>query len=206
MVGEADAPGLDLLFRRRSIARLTEPAPDASELSTILRAAAAAPDHGELRPWRFVVLRGQSKEAFGDVLAEAYLRRVAAAGGTPEPAKLSKEQTKLNRAPLVIVVCAVHHHDDKIPWDDQVGAAHAAAQNVLLAATALGYGSMWRTGPPVLDSYVKRALGLTDHDAIAGFLYVGTPHDGGHKPPKDPVLDGLVVEWQPPAEIRRSGS
>lgn len=207
MVGEVDAPGLDLLFRRRSIARLTEPAPDAAELSTILRAAAAAPDHGELRPWRFVVLRGRGKEAFGEVLAEAYLRRVAAAGGTPEPAKLSKERTKLNRAPLVIVVCAVHHHDDKIPWDDQVGAAHAAAQNLLLAATALGYGSMWRTGPPVLDSYVKLALGLSDHDAIAGFLYVGTPHAGGNKPPKDPVLDGLVVEWQPaPAEIRRSDS
>jgi nitroreductase len=189
--------GLDVLFRRRSIGRLTDPAPTDDELDTILRAAAAAPDHGELRPWRFVLLRGEAKEAFGNVLAEAYLRRVAAAGGKPEPARLAKERTKLNRAPLVVIVCAIHVHDDKIPWDDQLGSAHAAAQNVLLAATALGYGSMWRTGDPVFDPHVKAAVGLTDHDAIVGFLYLGTPHEGGEKPPHDPSLEGLVVEWQP---------
>jgi nitroreductase len=187
--------GLELLFRRRSIGRLTDPAPTATELDTMLRAAAAAPDHGELRPWRFVVLRGEAKEAFGNVLADAYLRRVAAAGGQPEPAKLAKERTKLNRAPLVVIVCAVHVHDDKIPWADQVGSAHAAAQNLLLAATALGYGSMWRTGDPVFDPHVKRAVGLTEHDAIAGFVYLGTPHEGGWKPPHEPSLDGLVEEW-----------
>ena len=112
MGGEVDEGAIALLFRRRSIGRLTEPAPDDRELETILRAAAAAPDHGELRPWRFVVLRDQAKEAFGNVLAEAYLHRVTKAGGQPEPAKLSKERTKLNRAPLVIVVGAVHVHDD----------------------------------------------------------------------------------------------
>jgi nitroreductase len=189
--------GLDLLFRRRSIGRLTFPGPNDDELHTILRAGAAAPDHGELRPWRFVVLRGEAKDAFGNVLAEAYLRRVEAAGGSPQPAKLSKERTKLGRAPLVIVVCAVHRHDDKIPWDDQLGAAHAASQNVLLAATALGYGSMWRTGDPVVDAHVKGAVGVTEHDAIVGFLYIGTPYAGGEKPPKDPDLEGLVYEWQP---------
>jgi nitroreductase len=188
---------LAVLFKRRSIGRLTEPAPTDADLETILRAAAAAPDHGELRPWRFVVLRDGAKDAFGDVLAEAYLERVRAAGGEPVPAKLEKERTKLGRAPLVVVVCAVHVHDDKIPWDDQVGSAHAAAQNALLAATALGYGSMWRTGDPVFDPFVKRAVGLSEHDAIVGFLYLGTPHDGGAKPPNEPSLDGLVVDWRP---------
>lgn len=186
---------LALLFERRSIGRLTEPAPTDDELTAMLRAAAAAPDHGELRPWRFVVLRGEGKEAFGSVLAEAYLRRVHATGGEPVPAKLAKERTKLGRAPVVVVVCAVHVHDDKIPWADQVGSANAAAQNLLLAATALGFGSMWRTGDPVFDPHVKRALGLTEHDAAVGFVYLGTPHDGGAKPPNEPSLDGLVVEW-----------
>jgi nitroreductase len=186
---------LALLFERRSIGRLTEPAPTADQLHEMLRAAAAAPDHGELRPWRFVVLRGEAKDAFGEVLADAYLRRVAAAGGEPHPAKLDKERTKLGRAPLVVVVCAVHVHDDKIPWSDQLGSAHAAAQNLLLAATALGFGSMWRTGDPVTDVHVKRSLGLTEHDAVVGFVYLGTPHEGGWKPPHEPSLDGLVEEW-----------
>ena len=189
---------LALLFRRRSIGRLTDPAPTDDQLHQMLRAAAAAPDHGELRPWRFVVLRGEGKEAFGSVLAEAYLRRVHAAGGQPEPARLAKERTKLGRAPVVVVVCAVHRHDDKIPWADQLGSAHAAAQNLLLAATALGFGSMWRTGDPVFDPHVKRELGLTEHDAVVGFVYLGTPHEGGWKPPLDPSLDGLVDEWAGP--------
>ena len=187
---------LSLLFERRSIGRLTEPAPTDEQLTEMLRAAAAAPDHGELRPWRFVVLRGEGKEAFGSVLAEAYLRRVQAAGGRPEPAKLAKERTKLGRAPVVVVVCCTHVHDDKIPWEDQLGSANAAAQNLLLAATALGFGSMWRTGDPVADAHVKRSLGLTEHDAVVGFLYLGTPHEGGWKPPHDPSLDGLVTHWR----------
>ena len=194
MAGDV-GPALDVLFRRRSIGRLTEPAPTADELDTMLRAAAAAPDHGELRPWRFVVLEGEGKHAFGEVLAEAYLRRVEAVGGQPEPAKLEKERTKLGRAPVVVVVCAVHRHDDKIPWPDQLGSANAAAQNLLLAATALGYGSMWRTGDPVFDPFVKEAVGLSEHDAIVGFVYLGTPHEGGEKPPRDPMLDGLVERW-----------
>lgn len=195
MAGES---GIDLLFRRRSIGRLTEPAPTDEELHEMLRAAAAAPDHGELRPWRFIVLRGEGKDAFGAVLADAYLRRVEAAGGEPQPAKHEKERTKLGRAPVVVVVCAIHVHDDKIPWSDQVGSANAAAQNLLLAATALGFGSMWRTGDPVFDPYVKQALGLTEHDAVVGFVYLGTPHEGGEKPPHDPQLDGLVQEWNGP--------
>ena len=186
---------LELLFRRRSIARLTEPAPTDDELAMILRAAAAAPDHGELRPFRFFVLRGANKDAFGEVLADAYRRRVEAVGAEVVPAKLEKERTKLGRAPLVVVVAAAHQHDDKIPWEDQLGAAYAAAQNALLAATALGYGSMWRTGDPAFDDHVKRALGLDEHDAVVAFLYLGTPHEGGWKEPRDPDLDGLVVEW-----------
>jgi nitroreductase len=189
---------IDLLFRRRSIARLTEPAPTDDELNTILRAAAAAPDHGALRPFRFFVLRGTSKEAFGQVLADAYLRRVESLGADAIPAKVEKERTKLGRAPLVVVVAAAHQHDDKIPWEDQLGAAYAAAQNALLAATSLGYGSMWRTGDPSFDVNVKRALDLDEHDAIVAFLYIGTPRENGWKEPLDPDLDGLVVEWEPP--------
>lgn len=186
---------IGVLFRRRSIGRLVEPAPTDDDLQRILLAGAAAPDHGELRPWKFVVLRGAGKDEFGQVLADAYVERCRAVDADPVPAKLEKERTKLGRAPLVVAVCAINKHDEKIPWDDQLGAAYAAAQNMLLAATALGYGSMWRTGEPTWDENVKRALGLKPDDAVVGFLYLGTVPEGAEKPAKDPDLDGLVVEW-----------
>ncbi|MGH9179729.1 MAG: nitroreductase family protein [Acidimicrobiales bacterium] len=189
----------EAIFARRSIGRLTDPAPRGEDLTRILEAAAAAPDHGELRPFRFVVLDGPAKDAFGQVLADAYLARCEAVGPSPTPGQLEKERTKLGRAPVVVVVCAVHRHSDSIPWHEQRDAAVAATQNALLAATALGYGSMWRTGDTARDPRVRAALGLGQHDDLIGFLYLGTPADGSAKPPRRTDLDGLVDHWEPPA-------
>jgi nitroreductase len=184
---------LEAMRTRRSYGRLTEPAPTDDHLRQILEAAAAAPDHGELRPFRFTILRGAGIDAFGEVLEEAYFRRSTDTGRAPVPAKAQKERTKLARAPMVIVVAAVRQPSEKIPWVDQRDAAAAATENLLIAAHALGYGAMWRTGDPCEDDYVKKALGLTPEDAIVGFVYIGTPHDAKAAKPVD--LDGLVSEY-----------
>jgi nitroreductase len=97
----------------------------------------------------------------------------------------------------VIVVWAQRQDNDKIPWVDQRDAAVAAAQNILLAAHALGYGAMWRTGDPCEDEYVKQKLGAAKDDAVVGFLYIGTPHEP--KEPKTADLTGLVEEYSAPA-------
>ena len=159
----------------------------------MLEAAASAPDHGELRPFRFTVLRGPGLDHFGTVLEEAYYRRCTDRGLEPVPAKAQKERTKLNRAPLVIVVAAARQPSTKIPWVDQRDAAVAAAENLLVAAHALGYGAMWRTGEPCEDEHVKEALGLSSDDAVVGFVYIGTPHDT--KPPRAADLEGLVHDY-----------
>jgi nitroreductase len=190
---------IDTIVARRSIGRLVEPAPDDDDLRRIFEAAVSAPDHLELRPWKFVVLRGEAKDAFGEVLAETYLARVQAVGGEPTEGQLTKERTKLGRAPLVVIVCAVNRHSDEEPWIEQLLAAGAAAENMLLATKALGYDSMWRTGPAAYDHHVLHALGLRDIDAIVGFVYIGTPREGRELPPHEPELDGVVEEWRPPS-------
>jgi nitroreductase len=186
---------LEAIFARRSIGRMRPPAPNEEDLDMILRAAAAAPDHNSLRPWKFVILEGDAKDAFGAVLADAYRARSLAAGKDIVPAKEEKERTKLGRAPMVVVVCTVNRDDDLIPFIEQLAAGAAAAQNMLIAATALGYGSMWRTGDPAYDESVKAAIGLTTADAIVGFVYLGMPHENGAKEPNDPEVDDLVTRW-----------
>jgi nitroreductase len=188
---------LDAIFARRSIGRLQPPAPNDDDLDMILRAAAVAPDHNSLRPWKFVILEGDAKDSFGKVLAAAYRKRCEAAGKGIVPAKEQKELTKLGRAPMVIVVGALNRGEDMIPFIEQYASAAAASQNMLLAATALGYGSMWRTGDPAYDQDVKAAVGLGDDDAIVGFLYLGTPNEDGGKEPNEADLDDLVVRWRP---------
>ncbi len=196
---------IEAIFARRSTGRLGDPAPAGDDLRTILAAGAVAPDHEKLRPWRFVVLAGGAKDAFGEVLADAYLQRVRAVGAQPTGGQLKKERTKLGRAPLVVVVVAVHRHDERIPWDEQFASACAAAQNMLLAATALGYGSMWRTGDAAYDPAVKKALGMSGHDAVAGFLYLGTADGRRAQPPNQAVLDDVVEEWRPTTTGRTTG-
>jgi nitroreductase len=84
----------------------------------------------------------------------------------------------------------------KVPVVEQVLSVGAAAQNILLAAHALGYGGMWRTGPPAYDPVVQRALGIGEGEAIAGFLYLGTPVEPPVPPPGP--AGSVVSEWDGP--------
>lgn len=181
---------LELLHTRESAVRLQEPAPGESALAAIFQSAIRAPDHGRLRPWRFVVMRGNARERFGDVMAASLKSRRPDA--TPE--MLSRERAKALRAPLIVAVAARVQTGAKIPEIEQILSAGAAAQNIMLAAHALGYGAMWKTGEPAYDSSVKEALGLQATDAIVGFLYLGT-RVGGPVPCVRPVPQDFVTEW-----------
>jgi nitroreductase len=161
---------IDLLLTRRSARTLAEPAPDAASLELILASAVRAPDHGRLRPWRFVVVREAARAHLGALLA-AHLQRHQA---QVAPETLERERSKAFRAPLIVVVGAHVNSAVKIPVIEQVLAAGAAAEAMMLAAVALGFNAMWKTGAAAYDDTVKQALGFEPRDAIVGFLYLGT--------------------------------
>lgn len=185
---------LEALITRASPYALAEPAPDDAALKRMLAAAMAAPDHGRLRPWRFIAVRGAARNRLGEVLADALRAREPAA---PE-ALVAKERAKPLRAPLVLVAAAKLIAGHKIPTVEQIIATGAAAQNLLVAAHALGYGGFWRTGAPAYDARVKLALGLAASDQIIGFLHLGTP--AGESPAINrPAPESCLVEWRGPA-------
>lgn len=181
---------MELLTRRHSATRLAEPGPDKAQLDAILSAALRAPDHGRLRPWRFVVITGERRDAFGELLASTMKAREP---GVSE-AELERERGKAQRAPIIVVAAAHMQHGHKIPEVEQLLAGGAAAENVMLAAQAMGFGAMWKTGAPAYDPAVKRALGLDSEDAIVAFLYLGTPV-GEPSPAARPTLDAHVTVW-----------
>ena len=161
----------EALLGRVSSGTLTEPGPTDAQLDQILSAAVTAPDHGRMRPWRFVLARGAARERLGVLFAEAASRRDPSAG----EAQLRAVHGKALLAPLIIIVAAAVCEHPKVPAIEQILAAGAAAQNILLAAHALGLGGMWRTGAFAYDTELKRALGFAAEDALVGFLYIGTP-------------------------------
>ena len=181
---------IDALLQRRSAKALLEPAPDEGTLALIFASAVRAPDHGRLRPWRFIVIQGAGRARFGDLLAE-HVRR---SHGTVTEETLQRERQKAFRSPLIIVVAAICNPAVKIPVIEQTLSAGAAAHNIMLAALALGFNAMWKTGDAAYDDAVKAALGLERKDAIVGFLYVGTDASEPRVSPSRSWHD-LIQHW-----------
>jgi nitroreductase len=185
---------LAALTTRHSVAPpfLTAPGPDEETLARILAAGASAPDHGRLRPWRFIVIRGDARTRLGEVFAEALVRRQPDA--TAEA--LEQERNRPLRAPVVIAVVArLDPEHPKIPEIEQILSTGAAIENLLLAAHAQGFGAKWLTGANAYDDHVKASLGLAGNDRLAGFVHLGTV-DG--KPPQVPHAEArdLTMEWR----------
>ncbi|MDH4612052.1 nitroreductase family protein [Pseudomonas sp. BN102] len=161
---------LDALLNRVSLGRLQEPAPDAAQRELLFRAALRAPDHGYLRPWRFLTIEGEARAKLGELFVSALQAKDPQA---PEAA-IAKARAMPLRAPLMVVVIATLQAGHKVPEVEQLLSAGCAAHGILLAAHAQGLGAMWRTGDMAYDRNVAAGLGLGEQERIVGFLYLGS--------------------------------
>ena len=190
---------IDFLLTRSSVKarKLIEPGPSAAQLDMILRASARVPDHGKLNPWRFIVIQGDARAEFGEVLAAAYRKRRPDASDD----RIEIEKRRFQRAPLIIAVSSHITRKHKVPKWEQTLSGGAACMNMLHAAHALGFAAQWLTECSTYDADVAKALGVGRRNRIAGFIYIGT----ATQLPKDrrrPELGDIVTEWRPPPELR----
>jgi nitroreductase len=176
---------IDIIKSRREPAKLTEPVPPEAVLSAAFTAAATAPDHKLLRPWRFMKIEGEARKEFGELMAQSLKGRMPEA----DAAALEREKAKALRAPLIVVAIATIKPG--APEVEQILAAGAAVQNFTLALHGSGFGSFWRTGDAAYDPVVKKGLGLGEADHIVGFIYVGTV--GAMGPEKKRQTDQEIV-------------
>ncbi len=167
---------IETLHSRNSHARLVAPAPGGDELNLILKAGLRAPDHGRLRPWHFVIVEGEQRTQLGEVFEQSLLL----ANPDATEAERSKARCAPMRAPLLIAGLLKPIEHPKVPRVEQAVTVGCALHGMLLAADALGYGGMWRTGGYARDPLVIAELGGQPGDEIIGFLYLGT-RDGDSK-------------------------
>jgi nitroreductase len=181
---------LRFLQQRNSAPKLTEPAPSAAQMEEIFRAAMRAPDHAWLRPWRFITIAGERRQAFGALLESSLLLRTPDA----DDAARAKMRNAPLRAPLLVVVVAKLSQHPKVPLDEQRFSAACAAHATLLAVEACGFAGIWRTGAPASDRAVMSALGLAENEEIIGFVYIGS-RDGAAKPIPQLATADFVSGW-----------
>ena len=175
-----------ILDRKSTPPRLmSDDGPSPADIRDILNAGMSAPDHGAVRPWRFVIIEGEDRTKLGEVFAEALKRRDPNA--SEEAVK--KELGRPLRAPTIIAILArITPDHPKAPAIEQIVATACASQNMLLAAEARGFGGILLTGKNAQDPHVKAFFNLGVEDEIISFLYLGRPAGPvPDKPRTDPL-------------------
>ncbi|MFZ4071335.1 MAG: nitroreductase family protein [Caulobacterales bacterium] len=175
---------LALLATRRSSKpfHLAEPGPDRAQIAALLTLAARCPDHGKLAPWRFIVIAGEARARLGDELAAIAANQPGASEATIDAAR-----AQLQRSPVVVAVVSTAAPHAKIPEWEQILSAGAVCYNLILAAEGLGFGGVWLTGWAAYDARAKAALGVTEAERVAGFIYLGTQTQSAEERPRPDV-------------------
>ena len=188
------------ILRRRSISprRLLAPGPGEGHVRLLVEAALAAPDHGRLRPIRFIAIGNDDRRSLAMVFV-AGTRELAP--DMPDDA-LQRDAEKAHHAPCLLAVVA-HIVEDQhiIPATEQWIAIGAAVENVLLAAEDLGYGAMIVSGQKVRTKALREAFGLASDEHLVGFIALGTP-ESPPRPADRPAAGEHLAHWVPPRIYR----
>ena len=151
--------------------RLGDPGPDAQQLDRIVAAAAHAPDHGQLLPWRFVLVPQAQRTFLADVFADALQERDAMA----LPEQLEQAREKAFRSPvLLLAVVDGQRGDLEVDLYERLISTGCALQNMLLMATALGFGSALTSGKALKSTALRRLFGLQESEHALCFVSLGT--------------------------------
>jgi thiosulfate/3-mercaptopyruvate sulfurtransferase len=172
---------LDLIIGRRSPGALTVPAPTDAQLAVILLAAASVPDHGRLRPYRFVVIRGDARQRFGEALSAAAVTAGA------DDITIAKARRKPFFGPLLVAIISSPQVHATVPVWEQVASASLTGYAMELAAGALGLGAVWKSGLHLDRPPVQRLLDMGPDEQLLGWINLGTVQlrEGTSVKPKD---------------------
>lgn len=170
---------------------LGEPAPDAMQLRQIFEAAAAAPDHRRLTPWRFVVLGPDGRRQLAQAFVEALLERDPAADAVARAAAAEKAR---RGAVLILAVVRLNDGSSEVPDPERWLSLGAAIQNLLLAAQARGFASGLSSGRSLYSQALHRVLSLAPHERAACFISLGTPARSRPRRHR-PAVDDFVSWW-----------
>lgn len=161
------------LAQRRSASVLVEPCPDRSTVEKILQAGGTVPDHGALKPYRFVVISGEGRDQFANAMVNAGLE----AKGSLDEKKQAKLKSKAFAAPMQVVIVFSPEEDDKIPEWEQMASASCTGYALVLAANSLGFGAVWKSFGFKEGSVMKELFQLRGNERILGWVNIGTEKD-----------------------------
>ena len=173
MDSDASSFALTLITTRQTILpkRLFAPGPSADQVRAMFLAAAAAPDHRTVMPWRFVLVPTATRAALAEVFAQALIER------DPEATAQQVEQAreKAFRAPfLALAIARLGPCEPDVEPLERMVSLGAAIQNLLLMAHSMGFGSSLTSGLAMRSQALRQLFGLVDGEQAVCCVNVGT--------------------------------
>lgn len=160
---------------RRSIGKVKDTPVPRELIERLLEAAVWAPNHHGTEPWKFIVMIEEGRRVLGQAYVDIASESIGMLVGDERKLRLEKEMLKAYRAPVIIAAVCVPSDLSRVNDAEELAAAQAAVQNLLLMAHASGLGAVWRTGDPAYHPLMKQALGLHGREQIVGLIYIGYP-------------------------------
>ena len=170
---------------------LPDPPVAKEQVETIIEAAIWAPNHYLTEPWRFVVLKGDARRELGDAMSTAL---VNTSTDSPTQQRLDIERNRPLSASVIIALISSPKVGNNVVLQEEMVAAGAALQNMLLAAHSLGLGAMVRTGSHAYSEGIKKSFEMREGEGLVGLIYLG--HIAEPPPPgKRKATDEKVI-WR----------
>lgn len=187
---------LETIRTRRSIRSYNDTHVDRHLIEQVLQAATLAPSAKNSQPWRFTVVMGAKKDEMLSVIREGLAHREA------EGQELGTIQWSLRCIEQAPVTVFVHNADGIHPWKARkeheswwdlatVQSVGAAIENLLLAATELGLGSLWVAD--VWEAYSELNEWLETDQQLVSAILLGWADQAPAVPRRKPMSE--VVRW-----------
>lgn len=181
---------LDLLRSRISpkAQDLKDPPPTEDQLNQMLEIAVRVPDHGMMKPWRFIVHPKATRAKLVDALVDKF----RAGNPSAAEAEIEKQRLRFGDSPLIVTVVSRTASNPKVPEMEQLLSAGAVCMNFLHAANAMGFAANWLTGWAAFDDNCRELFGLQPNERIAGFVHIGSLAAKPNDRPR-PVISDLIT-------------
>ncbi|MDD1694489.1 MAG: nitroreductase family protein [Methanoregula sp.] len=187
----------EAIHERRAVRKyLPDPVPK-TDIHTILDAANWAPSAMNRQQWEFLVVTGKKIREMGKIYQEIIEEYTKNWDPSPLRGSLSREEFirfagNYGGAPVVIVVLT-DAADTPDFFKANIESASAAMENLLLAATALGLGTCWMTGPLRDEKALRRILSIPENKEIVAITPLGYPEGTPNDQPRlDPGLEEKI--------------
>jgi nitroreductase len=175
---------VEFLLTRRSSSRFTDKAPSKADVRTMIEAAMTAPDHGGLKPYRFIAIEGKQRDLFAAAMVSGAAEKK---GELPDPVH-KKIVAKAFLSPMQIAIIFSPVDNQKIPKWEQFATASCAGFAITLAAHSLGYATIWKSFDSGLGQKLRDLFKMTADEQLLGWINVG-------------ARDGVEAEGQRTSDV-----